>query len=463
MMLLEEAVMLREKRMKNLVLGSVVFLLFALLSGCNVGPVETTARVTPEPDPTQVENYENLLDEAAGQAPFTLLVPEQSRLPFDIEPTGLEITPRLKTQPFVVSQSYQARGRVLRITQTSQSGQRPAKAVGETPVRGVVGYWVVLNTGERVLYWDEYGSSLTIGGNLADEDLLGLAEALVPYEADTPIRFAPDDPSASTPTPTLQPTLAQVSLPTRRETPLPLPAGLILEEYALLDPPGFEPLTFHPVQGSQKVILAKRYSERGAKFRDNSFSDEMYFSMRARLGGSDLVARQVYNETGSDGWVAVARDGEEIYRIGIGPGSPVTALRGLWVYDDHWVLETARITRPKGTQIQEGNTIHVTYPDAVGQISQDGELLNERLNGGYGYEEMFGFQLIAGRLFYFFKQDGKIGFSYDGQVVMAGYDDIPHYLCCSSGELNPVVAKNMVAFFAQGDQVWYYVEIGVYE
>jgi|GEM_PF-670931 len=455
--------MLREKRMKTFVLRSAVFLLFALLSGCNVGSVETTVGVTPEPDPTQVEYYENLLDEAAGQAPFTLLLPDQSRLPFGIEPTGLEITPRLKTQPFVVSQSYRNQGSVLRITQTSQTGQRPAKAVGETHVRGVVGYWVVLNVGERVLYWEEYGSSLTVGGNLVDEDLLELAEALVPYEADIPIRFTPDDSSASTPTPTPQPTATQASLPTQRETPLPLPASLILEEYALLDPPGFEPLTFHPVQGSQKGILAKRYSERGAKFRDNSFSDDMYFSMRAKLGGSDLVARQIYDETGSDGWVAVARDGEEIYRIGIGPGSPVTALRGLWVYDDHWVLETARITRRQETQIQDGNTIDVAYTDAVGQISQDGELLNERLNGIYGYEEMFGFQFIAGRPFYFFKQDGKIGFTYDGQVVMAGYDDIPHYLCCSPGELNPVVAKNMVAFFAQRDQVWYYVEIGVYE
>lgn len=202
---MEEVARLREKQMKNLVLGSVVFLLFALLSGCNVGPVETTARMAPESVPPGVENYENHLDGAAGQAPFTLLAPDQARLPFDIEPIGLEITPRLKTQPFVVSQSYQAQGRALRITQTSQTGQRPAKAVGETPVRGVVGYWVVLNTGERVLYWEEYGSSLTIGGNLADEDLLALAEALVPYEADTPVHFTPDDPSASTPTPTPQP------------------------------------------------------------------------------------------------------------------------------------------------------------------------------------------------------------------------------------------------------------------
>jgi hypothetical protein len=55
---------LREKQMKKLILGSVVFLLFALLSGCNVGPVETTARVTPEPDPTQVENHPGLEDPA---------------------------------------------------------------------------------------------------------------------------------------------------------------------------------------------------------------------------------------------------------------------------------------------------------------------------------------------------------------------------------------------------------------
>ncbi len=68
----------------------------------------------------------------------------------------------------------------------------PAKAVEEVLVRGAVGCWVVLSAGDRLLYWEENDSSLTIGGNpsaspgqaLTDEEMLILAEALVPHGAD---------------------------------------------------------------------------------------------------------------------------------------------------------------------------------------------------------------------------------------------------------------------------------------
>ena len=251
--------------------------------------------------------------------------------------------------------------------------------------------------------------------------------------------------------PTQLPTAAEVSLPTQRELPLLTPAGLTVEEYALKDQPTVEPLHFSPLQGSQAGILARHSLERRKHFLDNSFFDDKHFSMRVELSGDTLIAAEEYNQTGSDGWVAVKRSGGEIYRIDIGPGSPINALRGLWAYDDHWVLETAYIT-PR----REGNAV---YHAGVGRISQDGELLNTY----YAYDEMFGFQLMAGRPFYFFRQDGMIGFSYDGQVVQAGYDEIPHYGCCSAGAFNPLMAANMVAFFAQRNGVWYYVEIGVYK
>ena len=251
----------------------------------------------------------------------------------------------------------------------------------------------------------------------------------------------------------VKPVDTEVSLPKQREIPLQLPPGLTVEEYTLVTPPVVEPLSFLPVQGSQEGILTKRYDERLKTFPDNSFFDGKDYAMRAQLCADELVARQQYNETGSDGWVTVIRNGEEIYRIGTGSGGPipVAALRGLWAYADHWVLETAQIV-----QLREGNLI---IKEEVSQISQDGELLNNL----YSYKEMFGFQLMAGVPFYFFKQDDKIDFSYNGQVVIAGYDEISHYGCCSSGALNPVSAENLAAFFAQRDNVWHYVEIGVYK
>jgi len=70
-------------------------------------------------------------------------------------------------------------------------------------------------------------------------------------------------------------------------------------------------------------------------------------------------------------------------------------LQGLWVFGEHWALETIHITTHT-----ENN---VTNADLVGQVTVDGVLFNEKL----GYEEAFGLQTIAGFPFYFFKRGGK--------------------------------------------------------
>jgi hypothetical protein len=297
-------------------------------------------------------------------------------------------------------------------------------------------HFTTQETGQPV---EELPNATPLGLQSSSDHTLAQTPSLVPTQT---TQLAQRSIQALTSTPT------EVALPTLRDTPLQLPSGLTVEEYALEDRPSFEPLSFSPIQGSQAGVRARRELERRQSFPDNSFFDHMHFSGRASLDGAELVAYEDYNQGGSDGWVIVERNGEQIYQVSTGPGSPLTPLQGLWAYDDHWVLETALVSRR-----QEGNTV---YTDATGRISQDGELLNDF----YDYKEMFGFQLMAGRPFYFFKQDGKIGFSYDGQVVEAGYDEIPHYSCCSAAGLNPVRAQNMVAFFAQRDSIWYYVEIG---
>ena len=113
------------------------------------------------------------------------------------------------------------------------------------------------------------------------------------------------------------------------------------------------------------------------------------------------------------------------------------------------MLETALIN------LNEANDPAVKFK--TGQITQDGVLLNDQ----FGYTEMFGFQTLGGKLFFFFEKDGLLGYAYNGQVVEAGYTVIPHYECCSAAVLNPQSAQNLVAFFAQRDGIWYYVEIGV--
>ncbi len=159
----------------------LLLFLSALLSGCNGASGMVAEASMPVPVPSQAENLEELLGQVARQVPFRLLIPDKSKLPFGIKLVGLEFVPGMKTQPFVVMQSYRVQGSVVVITQTSEVGQIPAKPIGQTPLRGLVGSWVVLSAGDRLLYWEENGCSLTINGKLTDEETLLLADSLVSY------------------------------------------------------------------------------------------------------------------------------------------------------------------------------------------------------------------------------------------------------------------------------------------
>lgn len=224
-------------------------------------------------------------------------------------------------------------------------------------------------------------------------------------------------------------------------TKLALPEGLTVEEYALRQAPTIEPLAFEPVQGSMESVYSRRAVERSKVIPVESLLLNGEHSFQKTLGAATLTATEHYSA--GVGWVTLTRAGTEIYRIDTGMASPITGLRGLWIYDDHWLMETAYVTQ-----------------DAVnGRLTRDGELLNN----GRGYEEAFNFQLMKDKPFYFFKRDGRLGLSYADQDVSAGYDEIPHYNCCSASELNPLQAENMVAFFARRAGTWYYVEVGAYE
>jgi len=219
--------------------------------------------------------------------------------------------------------------------------------------------------------------------------------------------------------------------------PAPTRPSLTVEEYALKGMPQTEPLTFEPVQGTMQEVLQRRQAERERRVRKT-------FGVEASvvLEGDRLVAREVYTDTAAEqiGTVVVTYGGTVIYAVPLGRAGPMSKLRGVWAYDGHWYLEVAD---------SEGR----------GRVVRDGESLNER----YGYEETFGFQLLHGSPFHFFRREGRIGVVYEGQEMLLGYESIPHYRCCSAAALNPVQAENMVAFFAERDGTWYYVEIGAYE
>jgi hypothetical protein len=220
------------------------------------------------------------------------------------------------------------------------------------------------------------------------------------------------------------------------------PASLIIEEHRLIEAPVAEPLTFRPVERSMEAILARHASERSRVIPDRSLLLDGRHALRASLGADLLTATEYYGTDASKGWVAVTRGDQEIYRIDTGMASPIPGLQGFWTYDGHWALETAHIA-----------------PDSIGgRLSLDGAPL---VPGG-ALDEAFDFQLLHGRPFYFLSKLGRIGFSYDGREVPSGYDEIPHYQCCSASVLNPLHAEDMLTFFARRGGTWFYVEIGVF-
>jgi hypothetical protein len=149
--------------------------------------------------------------------------------------------------------------------------------------------------------------------------------------------------------------------------------------------------------------------------------------------GEDLIEVRVNDEFTQ---FYVQRGDEILYTL-TPPGPfvdpPVYAL-GSW--EGHWVLETTN------------------------EVIVDGQSLNAQL----GYDEIFGWQLIDGQPFYFFKTGGRIHISYTGEEVTPYvYDQVQHYLCCESSMFNISGNGTMTWFYALRDGTWYYVEAGVYE
>jgi hypothetical protein len=246
-----------------------------------------------------------------------------------------------------------------------------------------------------------------------------------------------EEPTSTAVSRTLTPTL----IPTQ------MAGQLAIITYELQAPPELEPILFTSVQGRQ--FSNGDFSLGDTRFPDLSFFDDMHYCMKNDLDGAHLVACQEFNQDGTKGSVKLTRNGSEIYSIDTGPGSPVNNLQGLWVYDQHWVLETAYVT----THTSD----NVTTIDVTGHITIDGVLLNDKKK----YDEAFGFQTIAGKPFFLFKRGGKIGFSYDGVETPLDYDAVPHYGCCSAGALNPQAWENHINFFGQRGETWFFVTIGI--
>lgn len=222
------------------------------------------------------------------------------------------------------------------------------------------------------------------------------------------------------------------------------PAPLTIEEHPLAGAPTLEPLTFTPLEGTQTSLLARHAQARAQIFPGTVefVGPDPVISSLGEL--SDCTARLSTSTLAPpEQVVTVERDGQAVFTAPAGLPSPVLPLEGLWTYSGHWALELAFAAG----EVWEG------------RIFVDGTPINP----AQGYREAFGLQLLEGRPFYFYEREGRIGYSYDGFEVDLGYDQIPHYRCCSESVLNPIQAESMVAFFAEREGNWFYVELGPWD
>jgi hypothetical protein len=94
-----------------------------------------------------------------------------------------------------------------------------------------------------------------------------------------------------------------------------------------------------------------------------------------------------------------------------------------------------------------------------GMLIIDGELMND----DWEADEIFSWQLLNGRPFYFFSKNKQIFLNYDGQILPMNYDEVAHYQCCEASVFNVQRNQSMVWFHALRDGMWYYVEIASVE
>ncbi len=92
----------------------------------------------------------------------------------------------------------------------------------------------------------------------------------------------------------------------------------------------------------------------------------------------------------------------------------------------------------------------------AGQVFLDGLSIGQE----NGYDEVFNFQTINSRPFYFFRHNDKVDAWFDGQVISLDYDNVPHYVCCADSWFNPKAFQGAVLFFGTKNNTWFFVRIG---
>src|SRR5512143_600870 len=144
--------------------------------------------------------------------------------------------------------------------------------------------------------------------------------------------------------------------------------------------------------------------------------------------GDELLSVEVTSVSSGLSRLNIYLDDQPVYDSDFNDVSVYGPLDGPWTYGKHWALIILD-AKPDGQQGWNPYT----------RLVQDGQDVTQ----AKGYQQAFNFAVLDGKPFYFYQKDDKIGLSFDGQELAQGYDEIPHYQCCSGSLLNPESSMKM--------------------
>ncbi len=159
--------------------------------------------------------------------------------------------------------------------------------------------------------------------------------------------------------------------------------------------------------------------------------------------GDKLLSAEIAAVSSGRSRVSVYLDDQTACSTEFNDVSVYAPIEGPWTYGQHWALV---VIDAKSDGQQGWNPLS--------RLIQDGQ----DVAAAKGYQQAFQFSLLDGHPFYFYQKADKIGISFDGVELAQGYDEIPHYQCCSGSLLNPDSSMRMTWFLARRGNQWYYVE-----
>jgi hypothetical protein len=230
-----------------------------------------------------------------------------------------------------------------------------------------------------------------------------------------------------------------------RQTP---EGGTIIDIYLGNQPVGEDVITLRPVSvnaSKTNFVALADLSDGTYLFSRGVFAVRDWFVGRQPYGyvGDQLLSLELKHMSDTVSQVDVYLDNKAVYHKQFNAVSVYGFYDGPWTYGEHWALVLLDST-PDGQQGWNPYT----------RLIQDGQDVSE----ANGYQQAFNFAMLDGKPFYFYQKADKIGISFDGKEIAPGYDEIPHYQCCSGSLLNPATSMKMAWFFARRGNDWYYVE-----